>query len=268
MIEDAVQDHPDAEGVGLGAEGAEVLLRPQHGVDAAVVAGIVAVVAAGLENGAEVEGLHPQLPEVRELLPDAGQVPAEEVPAVLAVLVRQIVRDVVPVLMEPAAPGHFRHVRQVGAAEAVREDLIGKALPKPAGGGGGGVIDRHLPAVLGLRAPAGGIQIPDASVRPGEAEGVPAELRRFRRRKGQGEALPLPVPALRRELPLPVLAGEFLPQQQRAADEPLPALRPDMERHRRAAGHRAVGILAESAAGIKHKGFRHMGLLGDGNWLW
>ena len=255
VVEDAVQDHPDAEGVGLLAEGTEVLLRPQHGVDPAVVAGIVAVVAAGLEDGAEVEGLHPQLPEVGELPPDAREVPAEEVPAVLAVPVRQIVRDILPVLMEPPSGGHLRHVRQVGAAKAVREDLIGEPLPKPAGGGGGGVIDRHLPAVLGLVGPAGGIQIPDAAVRPGEAEGVPAELRRTWRGEGQGEALPLPVPALGLELPFPLLPGEFPPQQQRAADEALPALRPDVERHRRAQGDGAEGVFAEGAAGIEDKGF-------------
>ena len=257
VVEDSVQNHPDAVPMGLHTELAEVLLCPQHGVNAAVVAGIVAVVGAGLKDGAEVQGLHPQLRKIRQLLPDAGQISAEEVPAVLAVLIRQIVRDVLPVFVEAAARGHFCHVRQPGAPKAVREDLIGEPLPKPAGGGGGGVVDRHLPEVPGFPAPAGSVQIPDAAVRPGETEGVPAELRLLRGRESHRKALPLPVPSLRQQLPLLLQPGELLPEQQRTADEALPRLRPDMQGNALPAGHRPEGEFAQRAAGIKHKGFRH-----------
>ena len=67
VVEDSVQQHPHAPGVGGGAQGAKGLLRAQHGVDLLVVPGAVAVVLRPLKDGTEVEGVHPQLLQVVQL---------------------------------------------------------------------------------------------------------------------------------------------------------------------------------------------------------
>lgn len=75
MVEDAVQHDGDAPGLGLAAEGTELLLVAQHGVNAQVVGRVVAVVAGRLKDGVEVDHGHAEVCQVVELLADATQVP-------------------------------------------------------------------------------------------------------------------------------------------------------------------------------------------------
>ena len=58
VVEHAVQHHPDAPAAGLPAQGSEVLLRAQHGVNTPVVGSVVSVIAVGFKNGTQIQRTH------------------------------------------------------------------------------------------------------------------------------------------------------------------------------------------------------------------
>ena len=178
MIEDAVQNYPNPQLSGLGAQGAEVLFRTQHGVDFGVVRRVVAVVGGGLEDGAEVQGGYAQVRQIGELGGDARQRAAEEIPVPhLPVRIGPPLRRIGPVLMDPAVSHHAGGVWEGETAEAVRKNLVGYAGPKPLGREGF-LVNRQLPGLHPtIGAVAGGVQDAAGAVIPPEAEVVPDQIR-------------------------------------------------------------------------------------------
>ena len=73
VVEYAVNDDAHPPLVGLAAQGTEVLLRAQQGVDAPVIRRVVPVVAGGLENGVEIQRRHVEALEIVQLLRDPRQ---------------------------------------------------------------------------------------------------------------------------------------------------------------------------------------------------
>ena len=199
VVEDAVQDDRDAVLLRVHAEGPEALLVSEQRVYAKVVRGVVAVVARRLKDRVEIEGRDAQILEVAELLADALERAAVEVPAGdVAVLAATIGRQRVPVLehlaVGPALAPH-RH-GGVGALapvlatrKAVGEDLVDDALPVPARLAGAGREDRDLErrrVAVGEGALAGGPPLagtvaPHRAVARLDVEAVPddAGLRRL-----------------------------------------------------------------------------------------
>ena len=169
VVEDAVQQDPDAAGVGLPEERLEVRLGPEVRVDHVVAAGVVAVVRWRGEDRVEVEHRDAERLQVVELGGDPGQVAAEEVaPERLFVargaLVRAAValRQVVPLLRQDVVAVHVAVaverravlpllrvragvVRRVAVEEAVREDLVDDGTAGPGRRREVGLVDVDLP---------------------------------------------------------------------------------------------------------------------------
>ena len=117
-----------------------------------------------LEDGVEVEGVHPQAFQVVQLVDDPLKVPAEEVPvAHLAPVVGAVLGELLPALVDPAAPHQPLRIGDLAAAETVGEDLIGHPLAKPGGDFLRPVIDRELI----------GAQVLGPAVQLDQTEGVP-----------------------------------------------------------------------------------------------
>ncbi len=169
VVEDAIDDEVHAAGVQGGDEGVEVGLCAQRRVDAQVVVGVVAVVAAAVEDGRGVDGVEAGGLQVVELVDEALQVAAVELRAVL-VLVRprlarvadervpRLAQQGVLVAVEDRAAGRAAGaavvVALVAVAEAVGEDLVDDGVLQPGGRLEGGVVDGDLEA-LGPLAVAG-----------------------------------------------------------------------------------------------------------------
>ena len=139
MAEHAVQQHAHAALGGFLAQAGQIRLRAQHGVHAGVIAGIVAVVAAGQEDGVEVQHGNVQRLQIIQPGDDALQIAAEEIPRVrIAVAgIKQRQRGLVPVFMQIDILA--RIPRRAAAAEAIGENLIHNALAQE---GRGRVIPR------------------------------------------------------------------------------------------------------------------------------
>ena len=146
----AVEDNADAQAVGLVAEDLEVRLCPQHGVDAFIIGGIVAVVGVGHENGVEVDHLYPQVLEVGQLFPHAVEVTAEKVAAPVALAIGLILRHLVPVRMDRKGPELIRQITVAGLVKAVRQDLVHDRAPGKVRRGKIGGDDAELPLVSRL----------------------------------------------------------------------------------------------------------------------
>ncbi len=194
MIEHAVQNHPDAAFPGGLAEGPELLLRAQHGINFPIVRCIITVVGGGLKNGAEVEDGDPHLCQIIQFGGDACQGAAEEVPVLdNPVFVRPPLRDVIPVFMNPAVPDHPRRIRNGEAAEAVGENLIDQPPAEP-GRGMVFPVNRQLPGLrLDLPTVALLIQDTTAAVVPPEAKVIPDQFRFRRCGDRDGKASPIPL---------------------------------------------------------------------------
>ena len=148
VAEHPVNHHPDAQLLRRLAQGAEVLLVPQQGVDFGVVRRVVPVVGVGLENGVHIQAGDAQLLEIGQLLPDALQVAAKKVRVGDFPLgVGGPVRLVLPVLVEGAPCGDFP-LGGAGFVKAVRENLIHNAAFQPVRGLEGFVVHRQLPLVV------------------------------------------------------------------------------------------------------------------------
>ena len=125
MAEHAVQNDLHAMRVRLGAERAEILLCAEHGVDPLIVAGVVPVRRPGIEDRVQIQDLHAELLQVRQLFPDAVQIAAVKIVVQdLTVSVRQIDRRVVLVFVHPIGRDLPGQIAAAALAEAVRKDLI------------------------------------------------------------------------------------------------------------------------------------------------
>ena len=215
VVEHPVQHHPDAPAVrppGTGVRKSSSV--PSMGSMRAVVRGVVAVVAVGLKNGTQVQRVYAQTLQVVQLGGDPRQTAAEEV----------AVADL------PCSSGRHTGVSSqswwtsrsptipagsgtAGAAEPVREDLIGDAPAEPGGGRAAVVINRQLPPRPGRRSRAGRIA---------PARGRPADENRkaYHTSSGSSGAVytPLPPAVIRpgdRATSCSV-PGKFPPQEQQS----------------------------------------------------
>ncbi len=238
MVKDAVENNGDPALLGRGAQVDKVLLGAQHGIDAQVVGRVVAVVAVGLEDGVKVDDRDAQARQVVELLGDALQGAAVEVPLGDAqVLGRDaLVRGRgVPVLDQRA--GHAsklavqrgRHVLLpiLAAGKAVGEDLVDHGVAEPVGLHLARLVDRDLERggiAVGKGAHAGGPTLAGA-VAPHRAVGG-LKIKAVPNNAGHGRRvlnLKTQVIALGRPVHLDeLLAGLVGPDPQRAKGDLVP----------------------------------------------
>ena len=135
VIEHTVQHDAHTASGGFAAQCAEILLAAEQRVDALVIAGVVAVIGIRLKNRVEVNGGNVQALQIIQLGVYAAQRTAEKVVVEdFAVLIRQVDRNIVPVLVQHTR-NHAFAFRLLGclvAAEAVRKNVVGDAFTKPA----------------------------------------------------------------------------------------------------------------------------------------
>ncbi len=249
VIEHAVQHHPDAPGPGGGTEVLEVLVGTQHGVHPLVVGGAVAVILRRLEDGAEVEGLHPQTLEIVQLFLHPRQRAAEEIPvAHLAAGIGLPHRLLEPAGVNAAPPHHAGGIGHTGAAEAVGEDLIGDALSKPGRNGVGAVVDGELPF--------GKLQ--RLSVQPLQAEGVPDQAHIVPGVQRTGKEIPVPVqPCPRHGHFSNLLPPELKPRPKHGPGPTTGAAGAEGEGDPGPGGHRPIGSLAPGVSCVEDGGIYH-----------
>ena len=251
MVEHAVQQDADAPLRRLGAEGPEILLRAQHGINFRVVRRVVAVVGRGLKNGAEVEGGNAQGLQVVQMGGHARQGAAEEVPVFDLAVLRLPGGGVVPVLVDPAAADKPLRAGEAQTAVAVRKNLIGHALAKP-GGGAAFLINRELPGDgFPLAAVTSLVQEAPGAVVPPEAEPVPGQFRRLEGNQGEGKAGPVLLEAGEGHLRLHLVPGKFPADDDRTMGESLAGQGAAGEGPLLPAGEGAVGLLVPGIAGVK-----------------
>ena len=147
VAEYTVQDDADALLPGSLAQLFQLLLCAQERIYPLVVACVVAMVAAALENGVQVQHCDAQLLQVGQLFPDAGQIASEEI----------VVHDG-PVVMQPAVEGGVVPTTveygiplatqlcgtALAPAEPVREDLVHDGVLEPVRRPGVLVVHRNL----------------------------------------------------------------------------------------------------------------------------
>ena len=148
----AVEHHAHAQRLGLFAQARQRLLVAEHRIDPAIVARVVFVVGARAENRVEVQHAHAELLEVRQLLPHALQIAAEEIVGkVVAVFGDVEEGHFIPILVQddilPVLGVHER-VRAFAMAEAIHHDLIHDAIAHPRGSIVGRVVNGELEALL------------------------------------------------------------------------------------------------------------------------
>lgn len=147
MAEYAIEDDADAPSARLFAQGRKFVIGPQEGVDAMVVAGAIAVVAAAFKDRVEIDGRDAQVGEVIELLPNAGQVAAKEIVLdhIACFRILAIIGAVVPGAVDDGA-GLSRQVLPVHAAtaEAVGKNLVDDGVFEPVRRMGVFVVDCNL----------------------------------------------------------------------------------------------------------------------------
>ena len=260
VVEDAIQNYPNAPLVGFPAQLRKVLLRAQHGVHMEIIRRVVPVIGGGLKNGAQVQRGHRQGLQQIQLGTDALQAAAEEIPVSdLTVRVRPPLGMIGPPPVDPPVSHHSPGIGNGQAAETIWKYLVSNTLAEPGGRLQMVAVDRQLPAHrIALAAVAGLVQEAAGAILSPEAEVVPDQLRLFRGGKGQGKADTVAVRAGPGQLGLHGLFGEFMDADQRAVVEILPFQGADMEGHGGSRCHGAVGRLALVTAGIKDKRFTHL----------
>ena len=123
--EHAVENDAHAARVSSVTQGAEVLLRAEHGIRAAIIRRIIAVVRPRHENRVQVENADAQLLQIRQLFADAREISAEKiVVAHLALRIGAVLRQLVGAFMHPERLELAGQVAAAAAGKAVREDLI------------------------------------------------------------------------------------------------------------------------------------------------
>ena len=148
MAEHSVDDHPDTQLFGGGAQGTEILLVAQQGVDLGIVRRVVAVIGMGLENGIAVDAGDSQTLEIGQFLLNAFQVAAEKVGVGdLTLSVGCPVRLSFPVFVVGPAGGDV-FLGSAGLVEPVREDLVHYAAFQPVRGFKFFLVHRELPLIV------------------------------------------------------------------------------------------------------------------------
>ena len=142
----AVQHDADAALFRLRAQADEVRLRAEAGIDHAVIAGVVFVVAAGFEYGIQIQRRYAHAFDVIQLFFDAAQIAAEEIVGaqVAAPVVDHQRGIIIPVCVVIAARGQIARVRAARVAEAIHHDLHHHAVSHPFGRSVGGIVYRDL----------------------------------------------------------------------------------------------------------------------------
>ena len=257
VIEHAVQYNAHAASGGFAAQRTEVLLAAEQRVDALVIAGIVAVIGIRLKDWIEINGGNVQALQIIQLGVYAAQRTAEKVVIEnFAVLIRQVYRNIVPVLMQHTRDHAFalRLLGRLVAAEAVRKNIVGDALAEPARRVVIAVVYGQLVLITNrleqLRLTAVAACTVVQTIRQLHREIIPVQTgvrRRIRYR----------IPVVRALIAAPVqrigfgLTAVFLNPKgnvQRA----LCPLRINRKLDRLPCRYRAIRLLACSAAGVKH----------------
>ena len=118
VVEDAVQHHPDAPGVGRVQQLAQRRVAAQHRVHLEIVVGVIAMVRPGAEDRVEIDRVDPQVGQVVQMLDYTQQITA-----------------LVAVTGGRRAPrlqvGCLGHAVRLG--KAIGEDLIKDSVPNPVG---------------------------------------------------------------------------------------------------------------------------------------
>ena len=146
VAEHPVQDDPHPMAPCFPAQGPEGLLRAQEGIDGFVVPGIVPVVAPGLENGVQVQAVHPQLLQVRQFFQDSLQGPSVKIViSYLAPFILHIAGIPFPSAVDQGPRLSLEpFCRYRSPAEPVREDLVHHRLFQPGRRHGIPVIHSNL----------------------------------------------------------------------------------------------------------------------------
>ena len=193
--------------------------------------------------------------QIVQLLLNPRQAAAEEVPvADLAVAVGEIVHQLVPILVDHPVAQHPGRVRDKGAAEPVREDLVGHSPPEPIRRGQGVVIHRLLPADrLPLAAQAVPPQPGRLAVPAPEAETVPGQLRLGGGVVGTGKEAAPPLRPSGAEGDFLVRTGKFAAEHQRTFGKALLDRGAQGDRNGGSAGNRSVGPLIALITGVENR---------------
>ena len=191
MGKNAVQKDADAALFRRRAQGAQVRLRSEGGIDLHVIARIVFVVGGRTEDGVQVQNRHAQAFDIGKLFLNAAQIAAEEVVggALLCVQFQVEIRPVVPVFVVIGPGGEVGGVFFANAAETVHHDLHHRGFAHPGGAVAGGIVNGDL--VTGRLAgvdQAGAVAV-IARVAIIQRRGVlPAQGFVYQRGRGQGGA--------------------------------------------------------------------------------
>ena len=232
VVEHPVQQQTHPALMGLAAQLPKILLRTQHGVHGPIVGGVIPMVGRSLENRVEIQRRHRQALQIVQLLRNAPEITAEKVAVTnFPLLVRQIVRGVLPAFVN----GPFSHqplrLRQATAAKAVWENLVAHALTEPFRRPGV-LIHRQLP---GAAASGKGHGLAASS---GQGEVVPQQVRLLR-----GRHRAAPGAAARCQGHRPVKAGELRPEPHRPGTDVLLPGAEQGKRHFGAAQNGTEGVL-------------------------
>ena len=258
MVEHAVQNHSHSPCFRLGAEGAEILLRAQHGVDLCIIRCVIAVIGGGFKNGAQVQGGHAHIPQLVQLAGDACQLAAEKVPvAGLAVGVRPPLGNVFPTFLNIAVSDETVGLRERQAAEAVWKYLVSYAGAEPLRRVAFPVHGQLPGLQSAVAAVAGPVQVTAGTVLPPQAEVVPHQLRLRGSRKRQGKKGPLLLRAHAGQLVDLLLTGKLPPQHQGTVGKGLDGQGAAAEGDGGGAGDGTEGVFAQDTAGVVYKGFAH-----------
>ena len=258
MVEHTVQNDPDAPFLCLGAEGLEVLLVAQQGIDLRVIGCIVAVIGGGFKNGTHVQGGHAQCRQFVQFFGDPRQRTAEKVPVPhLAVRIGPPGRGVLPVLVDPPVAYQSRRVRHRQPPKSIWKNLVYHAAAVPVRCMAS-AVDGKLPGQgLAVAAVTGLVQVAAGTVIPPEAEVVPDQLRLLRGLEHGGKAHPVTPKTGGGQLHLLALPGKFPVQHQGAVGKALAGQGAAGKGDLLAADRGAEGGLAKVTTGVKNERFTH-----------
>ena len=132
MAEYAVQHDAHPTFAGFFTEQLEILFRAEHGVDAFVIPGIVAVIGKCFKHRVKIEGAHRQALQVIQLFDHAADAAAEKIVVDdFTVLVGRKNRGVLPVFMDHALAAPALAGRHRSPGKTVGENVIGNAFAEP-----------------------------------------------------------------------------------------------------------------------------------------
>lgn len=182
--------------------------------------------------------------EIGELFLHTLEASAEKVPvADLPILVGPVLRLFLPAGVDTASAHHAGGVRNGGAAEPVRENLIRASRPKPIGHPLGAVVDRELV----------GAQLHHLPVEALQPEGVPHQTHIVLGGQRAGKKVPVPVQARPGEENMDhLISGAALkPGGENGPGKGRRAVGPQGQLNCCAGGDRPIGGFAPQVSGVK-----------------